>query len=71
MMTGVLARGTLIKSIYKRGVNLTGRARTKITNADLVNHISTDVGFLLAVTSLHFIYHGSRLVELMHVHSGL
>ncbi|KAF8899910.1 ABC protein [Gymnopilus junonius] len=43
MITGVLARATLIKSIYKRGVNMTGRARTKITNADLVNHISTDV----------------------------
>ena len=46
MLTGVLARATLIKSIYRRGVNLTGSARTKITNADLVNHISTDVSCL-------------------------
>lgn len=43
MVTGVLARAALIKSIYKRGVSLTGKARTEITNADLVNHISTDV----------------------------
>jgi len=43
MTTGVLARAALINSIYKRGVNLTGKARTKFTNADLVNHVSTDV----------------------------
>ncbi|KAF8896584.1 P-loop containing nucleoside triphosphate hydrolase protein [Infundibulicybe gibba] len=43
MTTGVLARGALINSIYKRGVNLTGRARTTLSNSDLVNHISTDV----------------------------
>ncbi|KAH9481477.1 Multidrug resistance protein fer6 [Psilocybe cubensis] len=43
MVTGVLARAALIKSIYKRGVTLTGKARTQITNSDLVNHISTDV----------------------------
>ncbi|EIN03766.1 ABC protein [Punctularia strigosozonata HHB-11173 SS5] len=43
MMTGVLARSALIASIYRRGVNLTGKARTKLPNAALVNHISTDV----------------------------
>ncbi|KDR79020.1 hypothetical protein GALMADRAFT_244748 [Galerina marginata CBS 339.88] len=43
MVTGVLARAALIKSIYKRGVLLTGKARTKLSNSDLVNHISTDV----------------------------
>lgn len=43
MSTGVLARAALIGSIYKRGVNLTPKARTKHTNAALVNHISTDV----------------------------
>ncbi|KIM40488.1 hypothetical protein M413DRAFT_19157 [Hebeloma cylindrosporum] len=43
MVTGVMARATLIRSIYKRGVNLTGKARTKISNSDLMNHISTDV----------------------------
>ena len=43
MSTGVLARAALIGSIYKRGVNLTPKARTTITNAALVNHISTDV----------------------------
>ncbi|KAL4079849.1 P-loop containing nucleoside triphosphate hydrolase protein [Scleroderma yunnanense] len=43
MTTGVLARATLITCIYERGVNLTGKERVKLTNAALVNHISTDV----------------------------
>ncbi|KIJ66694.1 hypothetical protein HYDPIDRAFT_149564 [Hydnomerulius pinastri MD-312] len=43
MATGVLARAALIACIYERGVNLTGKARVKLTNATLVNHISTDV----------------------------
>ena len=43
MTTGLLARAALIASVYKRGVNLTGKARTKFPNSALVNHISTDV----------------------------
>lgn len=43
MSTGVLARAALITCIYERGVNLTGKARVKLSNAALVNHISTDV----------------------------
>jgi ATP-binding cassette subfamily C (CFTR/MRP) protein 1 len=43
MTTGVLARTALINSIYKRGVSLTGKARTKLSNSALLNHISTDV----------------------------
>ncbi|KAL0954602.1 hypothetical protein HGRIS_003562 [Hohenbuehelia grisea] len=43
MSTGVLARGALISSIYKRGVHLTGKSRTQIPNSALINHISTDV----------------------------
>ncbi|KAG2105828.1 ABC protein [Suillus discolor] len=43
MATGVLARAALITCIYERGVNLTGKARIKLNNAALVNHISTDV----------------------------
>ncbi|EJD07137.1 ABC protein [Fomitiporia mediterranea MF3/22] len=43
MSTGVLARAALISSIYRRGVALTPKARTKLNNAALVNHISTDV----------------------------
>ncbi|KAG2145396.1 ABC protein [Suillus bovinus] len=43
METGVLARAALITCIYERGVNLTGKARIKINNATLINHISTDV----------------------------
>ncbi|KAH7909505.1 ABC protein [Hygrophoropsis aurantiaca] len=43
MTTGVLARAALTAAIYERGVNLTGKARVKLTNATLVNHISTDV----------------------------
>ena len=44
MVTGVLARATLIKSIYYRGVHLTEKSRTKLSNSDIMNHISTDVG---------------------------
>ncbi|KAG2138357.1 ABC protein [Suillus clintonianus] len=43
METGVLARAALITCIYERGVNLTAKARVKLNNAALVNHISTDV----------------------------
>ncbi|KAG2369151.1 ABC protein [Suillus spraguei] len=43
MATGVLVRAALITCIYERGVNLTGKARVKLNNATLVNHISTDV----------------------------
>ncbi|KAG0705743.1 ABC protein [Suillus ampliporus] len=43
MLTGVLARAALITCIYERGVNLTGKARAKFSNAALLNHISTDV----------------------------
>lgn len=43
MATGVLARAALITCIYDRGVGLTGKARVKLNNAALVNHISTDV----------------------------
>ncbi|KAI0342890.1 ABC protein [Trametopsis cervina] len=43
MTTGLLARAALIASIYKRGVNMTGKARTNFPNSALVNHISTDV----------------------------
>ncbi|KAG1733609.1 ABC protein [Suillus paluster] len=43
METGILIRAALITCIYERGVNLTGKARVKLNNAVLVNHISTDV----------------------------
>ena len=43
MTTGLLARAALTSSIYKRGVSLTGKARTSLPNAALVTHISTDV----------------------------
>ncbi|TFK40142.1 ABC transporter transmembrane region-domain-containing protein [Crucibulum laeve] len=43
MITGILSRAALISAIYKRGVNLSGKARTQLTNSDLMNHISTDV----------------------------
>ena len=46
MTTGLLARAALISSIYKRGVNLTGKARTTLPNSALVNHISTDVSLI-------------------------
>ncbi|KAG1748434.1 ABC protein [Suillus paluster] len=43
MATGVLVRAALITCVYERGVNLTGKARVKLNNAALINHISTDV----------------------------
>ncbi|KAJ3872779.1 ABC protein [Lentinula edodes] len=43
MITGVLTRGALINSIYKRSVVLNAKSRVKHPNANLVNHISTDV----------------------------
>ncbi|KAJ3794573.1 ABC protein [Lentinula aff. detonsa] len=43
MITGVLARGALINSIYKRSVVLNAKSRVKHPNANLINHISTDV----------------------------
>lgn len=42
MTTGVMARAALINCIYKRGVLFTGKSRAQLSNADLVNHISTD-----------------------------
>ncbi|KAI0035413.1 ABC transporter [Vararia minispora EC-137] len=41
--TGVLLRGGLIHAIYNRSLLLTTRARGKLPNGKLVNHISTDV----------------------------
>lgn len=41
--TQVLARAALIAAIYRRSLVLSGKARTVITNAKLVNHIGTDV----------------------------
>ncbi|KZV74003.1 ABC transporter [Peniophora sp. CONT] len=41
--TGVLLRGGLINAIYSRSLRLTTRARGKLPNGRLVNHISTDV----------------------------
>ncbi|PSR78986.1 hypothetical protein PHLCEN_2v7173 [Hermanssonia centrifuga] len=56
MTTGLLARAALISSIYKRGVNMTGKARTGFPNSALVNHISTDLGpSALAGFSLFFL----------------
>lgn len=43
MITGVLTRGALINSIYKRSVVLNAKSRVKHPNANLINHISTDV----------------------------
>jgi ABC-type bacteriocin/lantibiotic exporter with double-glycine peptidase domain len=42
MTTGVMLRAGLITAIYSRSLKLTSRARAKIPNGVLVNHISTD-----------------------------
>jgi hypothetical protein len=63
MTTGVLARAALTASIYKRGVRLTGKARTTMTNSDILNHVSTDVRGrpLTAVHSLTLTLQVSRM----------
>ncbi|KAJ7086116.1 ABC protein [Mycena belliarum] len=43
MTTGVMARAAITACIYKRGVRLSGKARTTLTNSDILNHVSTDV----------------------------
>ncbi|KAG1821818.1 ABC protein [Suillus subaureus] len=37
MATGILTRAALITCIYERGVNLTGKARVKLSNATLID----------------------------------
>ncbi|KAG7444868.1 ABC transporter [Guyanagaster necrorhizus] len=41
--TGVLIRGGLISAIYVRSLRLSSRARSKLPNGLIMNHISTDV----------------------------
>ncbi|KAJ3795163.1 ABC transporter [Lentinula aff. detonsa] len=41
--SGVLLRGGLIAAIYARSMRLTSRARSKLPNGLIMNHISTDV----------------------------
>ncbi|GAA5839463.1 hypothetical protein JCM3766R1_003553 [Sporobolomyces carnicolor] len=40
---GVLVRSALIASIYRKATNLSGKAKTTISNGRLTNHIGTDV----------------------------
>lgn len=40
---GVLSRGSLIAAVYRRSMVLSGKSRVTISNAKLVNHISTDI----------------------------
>lgn len=41
--TGVLARGALISSVYRKAMVLSGKARVVATNGKLINNISTDI----------------------------
>ncbi|KAG8899627.1 hypothetical protein FRB99_006523 [Tulasnella sp. 403] len=43
MNAGILARATLISSLYSRGMKLTTKARSLHPNSALVNHMSTDI----------------------------
>ncbi|KZV74002.1 hypothetical protein PENSPDRAFT_244681 [Peniophora sp. CONT] len=57
--TGVLLRGGLINAIYNRSLRLTTRARGKLPNGKLVNHISTDVSRIdFACGFFHFSWIG-------------
>jgi hypothetical protein len=65
MATGVLARAALISSIYKRGLTLTPKARTKHSNANLLNHVSTDVGDITVPPRESLLTFEDRLAELV------
>ena len=71
MVTGVLARAALIKSIYYRGIYLTEKSRTKISNSDIMNHISTDVGQTVTPWPHSHHFFPLRSAELTPTHSGL
>ncbi|KAF6757182.1 ABC protein [Ephemerocybe angulata] len=43
IVAGTLSRTALVSSVYRRTVNLTSKSRTKLSNAAIINHISTDV----------------------------
>lgn len=43
IMTGVLARTALISSMYSRAVGFSAKSRSKLSNATILNYISTDV----------------------------
>ncbi|KAJ6518372.1 ABC protein [Mycena vulgaris] len=43
MTTGVLARTALTGALYRRAVQLTPKARTRLSNSAVLNHVSTDV----------------------------
>lgn len=54
---GILARGALIAGVYRKAMVLSGKARQAHPNAQLVNHISTDISRLdFASSFFHFSY---------------
>ncbi|KPV74356.1 uncharacterized protein RHOBADRAFT_54195 [Rhodotorula graminis WP1] len=54
---GVLARAALISSLYRKAFKMSGKARTDISNAQLVSHISTSISRVdWASTFFHFSY---------------
>lgn len=72
MTTGLLVRAALTDCIYKRGVQLTPKARMTLTNAALLTHVSTDVRTLNQVpASSTDMGAGCRRAASMHAHSGL
>lgn len=61
---GVLARAALISSTYRRAFNMSGKARTTISNGQLVSHISTDISRIdFASQFAHFSY--TALLQLL------
>lgn len=71
MTTGLLARAALITSVYKRGVRLTGKARTTLPNSALVNHISTDVRVNYGCFNSFTPSHNNRFLALTPARNGL
>ncbi|GAA5846361.1 hypothetical protein JCM9279_001345 [Rhodotorula babjevae] len=63
---GVLARAALISSLYRKAFKMSGKARTDISNAKLVSHISTGISRIdWASTFFHFSY--TCIIQLVEV----
>ncbi|GAA6060372.1 hypothetical protein JCM10212_004556 [Sporobolomyces blumeae] len=63
---GVLARGALIASSYRKALKMSGKSRVTITNSKLVSHISTDISRIDFCSSF-FHFSWTCLIQLVEV----
>ncbi|GAA5907850.1 hypothetical protein JCM8208_001962 [Rhodotorula glutinis] len=63
---GVLARAALISAAYRKAFKMSGKARTEISNAKLISHISTSISRVdWASSFFHFSY--TCIIQLVEV----